>query len=120
MPAAPAAPPADAAKRTGTAPLPLPAEFAAALDADGGLLVKHPDTGDVFRLVEEPAAGPPETTTLLEDVLAAEAEFDDGRTDADAILAAVAAADADPGGGMTLAEVRAEMERRHPELRGRG
>ena len=70
--------------------LDLPADLAAALDAAqqdpaaaGGVWVRHPRTGARFRLRRDSMAGaadgPPATTTLLEDVEAAEADIAAGR-----------------------------------------
>ena len=95
----------DAAPPPAPAVLDLPPEFAAALHSPGGLHVRDPRTGARFRLVPSPPATEPEAgesrgTTLREDVEAAVAQMDAGL-------------------GMTTDEVRAEMARRHPELRDR-
>ena len=79
----------------------LPADLAEALDARGEVFVRHPRTGFRLRLV--PDAG----TELT-------AEQEELRASIDRAIA-----QADAGLGMTTEEVRAEMARRHPELRDR-
>lgn len=91
----------------------LPPEFAAALDAPGGLRVRDPRTGAKFQLVPSPAPG-------LNDGEPDAEPFDgyrSGETLEESVLAGIA--DADAGRTLSLEEARQEMERRHPELRGR-
>ena len=98
--------------------LTLPADLAAALDADGRVLVRHPRTGAAFRLVREPAAaGGGGSVATEEDWDDSVPPYDDGRTDGEAILAALAAADANPGAGMSVEEARRRMAEKHPEYR---
>ena len=92
--------------------LDLPPAFAAALDSPAGLRVRDPRTGARFRLVPAPPREP-------------DGDHGDGPVDGyrsgktleESVRAGLAQADA--GLGMTTEEVRAEMARRHPELRGR-
>ncbi|QDT15195.1 hypothetical protein [Alienimonas californiensis] len=90
----------------------LPPEIAAALDARREVLVRHPGTGAQLRLVPEPKGASDEETN--------DEPFDgyrSGKTLEESVRAGLAQADA--GLGMTTEEVRAEMARRHPELRNR-
>ena len=90
------APPAETARTAphagpGPTVLPLPAELAAAVDAlDAApvhpVRVRHPRTGEVFRLVPEAVARP---FTPAE-----KAEYDAGVSDREAILQGIAEADA--------------------------
>ena len=98
--------------------LPLPAALAAALDATGGVRVRHPATGAEFRLVPDRAAP---TDDAEEDgrppTPAERAAIDGGQSDLEAIREGLAQANA--GELMSRAEFRAAMEARHPRLRGR-
>ncbi len=105
-----AAPPAPAV-------LDLPPEFAAALNSPAGLRVRDPQTGTRFCLVPSPPERlPPER--LPPERLPMDAQGDRlPRTLEEEVDEAIAQMDA--GLGMTTEEVRAEMARRHPELRNR-
>ena len=102
-----------AASAPDPAALPLPAAFAAALDASGTVRVRHPATGAVFRLVPvgppaDPADGRPPTP-------AERAAIAGGQTDLEAIREGLAEANA--GELMSLEEFREAMMDRHPRLR---
>ena len=106
--------------------LDLPADLAAALDAAqqdpaaaGGVWVRHPRTGARFRLRREPGVGAPNEPEAEE--AAGAAGVSDGYRSPKSLAESVRAglADAAAGRSRTLEEARAEMERRHPELRGR-
>ena len=92
--------------------LPLPAAFAAALDADGSVRVRHPATGAVFRLAPTDADANEREPTPEE-----QAELDGRQTDLEAIREGLEQANA--GNLMSLAEFRTEMTARHPRLAAR-
>ena len=112
--AAPAAPPV-----TTEPALPLPAALAAALDATGGVRVRHPATGAEFRLVPDRAAAPASDGSDVDrpPTPAERAAIDGGQSDLEAIREGLAQANA--GELMSRAEFRSAMEARHPRLRGR-
>ena len=79
MPAALADPPAAPESAVNGRALPeLPADLAAAFDAEGELCVRHPKTGRRLRLIPD-FDGAAHQTTLLEDVEAAQAEYAAGK-----------------------------------------
>ena len=92
--------------------LPLPAAFAAALDADGSVRVRHPATGAVFRLMPTKDAADERLPTPGE-----QAELGGHQTDLEAIREGLEQANA--GNLMSLAEFRTEMTARHPRLAAR-
>ena len=94
--------------------LPLPAEFAAALRADGAVRVHDPATGAEFRLIRDTAAADDDGR---EPTPEERATIDGHQTDLEAIREGLAQANA--GELMSRAAFRAEMENRHPRLRGR-
>ena len=110
--AAPAAPPV-----TTEPALPLPAALAAALDATGGVRVRHPATGAEFRLVPDRATAPIDDEDDRPPTPAERAVIDGGQSDFEAIREGLAQANA--GELMSRAEFRSAMESRHPRLRGR-
>ena len=85
--------------------LPLPPALAAALDADGEILVRHPTTGAQLRLVPGPASGG--DGAGAERPAGGDRFFDSEETLAEEVDAAIAEADA--GLGRPWAEVRAEL-----------
>ena len=101
----------------------LPPEFAAALDSPAGLRLRDPRTGGTFRLIPSPTterneaspdhAGPNGAGAADEPIDG----YRSGKTLEESVLAGIA--DADAGRTMSLDEFQQEMERRHPELRGR-
>ena len=117
--------------------LPLPAGLAAAVDAlDAApvhpVRVRHPRTGEVFRLVPESMAAPTVSPVPGAPAIAAapaedapgvgrpftpaeKAEYDGGESDTDAILAGIAEADA--GLFVTDTEIHAAMVAEFPFLR---
>ena len=98
--------------------LPLPAALAAALDATGGVRVRHPATGAEFRLVPDRAAAPTDDSDDDRPPTPAErAAIDGGQSDLEAIREGLGQANA--GELMSRAKFRAAMEARHPRLRGR-
>ena len=97
-----------------TVALPLPAELAAALRTDGAVRVRDPATGAEFRLVR--GAAEPDTDEGREPTPEERAEIGGRQTDLEAIREGLAQASA--GELMSRAAFRAEMERRHPRLRG--
>ena len=82
--------------------LPLPAAFAAALDADGSVRVRHPATGAVFRLMPTKDAADERLPTPEE-----QAELDGHQTDLEAIREGIA--EADEGLCRPWAEILAEF-----------
>ena len=124
------------AEPPGPAVLPLPSALAAAVDALDErpvhpVRVRHPRTGEVFRLVPEtmatPTVSPVETPTIHATpegtgpscdrpfTPAEKAEYDGGESDIEAILEGVA--DADAGRFVTDAEIDVAMKAKFPFLR---
>ena len=84
--------------------LDLPAEFAAALDAHGEVLVKHPGSGARLRLRPSPARSD----------AAPEGGFRGRRSLSEAVRAGIT--DADAGRTMSVAEARTRMAAKHSQF----
>ena len=92
--------------------LPLPPALAAALDADGEILVRHPTTGAQLRLVPGPASG--RDGAGADRPAGSDRFFDSGETLAEEVDAAIAEADA--GLGVSWEEHLAGRDRRLADL----